>query len=288
MQQTVSCRTCNSANAAHLFEKRGRKVVKCNDCGLIYLDYSPSETDLKGLYSEGYYFNGGYQDYIEEKPLIQINARHRIEAIKKMKPGGRLLEIGCALGFFLEEAKKSYESYGVEISDYGASYAREKLGLNVKTGTLEPGLFPKNYFDVVVMWDVIEHLNEPNVILSRIREVLKPDGLLVFTTMDVGSVYARLLGKAWHLYDIPEHLVYYDRKTVAAFLEKNGFRASRISNSGSLYGVGYILFRLSVMYKNFFWKSVKKISDVLRISDIVIPINLGDLMTVCAIPKREE
>lgn len=288
MPKTTSCRTCNSANASHLFEKRGRNIVKCDDCGLIYLDYSPSETDLKGLYSEGYYFNGGYQNYIEEKPLIQINARRRIAQMKKIKPGGRLLEIGCALGFFLEEAKKSYEPYGVEISDYGSAYAREKLGLNVKTGTLEPGLFPKNHFDVVVMWDVIEHLNEPGNILSRIKEVLKPDGLLVFTTMDVGSVYARLLGKKWHLYDVPEHLVYYDRKTVAAFLEKNGFRVSKISNSGSLYGVGYVLFRLSVMYKNFLLKSVKKISDVLRISDIIVPINLGDLMTVYAVPKQKE
>lgn len=285
MKSVTSCSTCSGRDAERLFTKRGHAVVRCSNCGLVYLDHAPSESSLKDFYSEGYYFNGGYQNYIDERPFIRLNARRRIKEIKKIKPSGRLLEIGCALGFFIEEARKSFDVYGIELSEYGSTYARDKLDLNVKTGTLQVGSYPKGYFDVVVMWDVIEHLTDPRGVLIAAKGCMSPDGLLVFTTMDAGSFYARLLRAKWHLYDIPEHLTYYDKKTVAEALGRAGFAVRAIRNDGNLYSIGYVFFRLSVMYKSFLWRPLKKIFDALKISDIIIPVNLGDLMTVYAVPK---
>jgi SAM-dependent methyltransferase len=285
-EMAIPCRNCDSPDSTFLFEKSGHRIVKCGKCGLVFLDLTPSDTELRDFYSESYYFNGGYQDYIKEKPFIQLNARRRIKDIRNIKEKGCLLEIGCALGFFLEEAKKDFKVNGLEISEYGSRYAREELGLDVRTGVLEKGAYPRGHFDVVVMWDVIEHLKDPKTLLATAREMMKPDGLLVFSTMDVGSLYARLLRDRWHLYDIPEHLVYYDRKTVSKLLDSAGFTVQKIKSEGSLYSIGYILYRLSVMYKSGLFSNIGGILSKLRIADALIRINLGDLMTVYARPKK--
>lgn len=261
-------------------------MLRCRQCGLVYLDHLPSENALRDFYSEHYYFDGGYQDYIAEKPFIQLNGRARLREIVRMRGTGRLLEIGCALGFFLEEARKAgFDVNGVEISPYGSRYAREELGLPVMTGTLESCDYPKSSFDVVVMWDVIEHLAYPRKVLKRVGELMKPDGLLVFTTVDAGSLYARLMGKGWHLYDIPEHLVYYDRRTVQKALDDTGFAACRITNNGNRYAVGYMLYRLEAMYGKRFFRPLRSACERLRLAHAIVPVNLGDLMTVYARPK---
>jgi SAM-dependent methyltransferase len=198
------------------------------------------------------------------------------------------LEIGCALGFFLDEAGKDFEAHGVEISEYGSCYAREKLGLDVKTGTLERNTYPESYFDVVVMWDVIEHLRDPRPLLKCAGEMMRPDGLLVFSTMDVGSLYARMLKDRWHLYDVPEHLAYYDRRTVSSLLDSAGFAVKDIRHNGNAYSVAYILYRLQVMYKSGLFGRARSALEKIGIGDLIVPVNLGDLMTVYATPKTEK
>ena len=135
--------------------------------------------------------------YLEEEEGRRASARYILKYLNKRKDGkGTLLDIGCAAGFLLDEARKDgWDVYGVELSEWAVKHAREKMGLkNVCQGTLTEAQFPANFFDVVVMTDVIEHLIDPKTTLDGIRLLLKPNGMMCCNTPDVNSLMSRILG----------------------------------------------------------------------------------------------
>ncbi|PYI86494.1 MAG: hypothetical protein DME26_08960 [Verrucomicrobia bacterium] len=127
---------------------------------------------------------------------------------KARKFCGRLLEIGCAYGFFLTEAQRWYEAEGVEISGFAARQAQQR-GLAVQHGDFLKLSFPPAHYDVVCLFDCIEHLVDPHAYLQKTYHLLKPQGLVALTTGDISSLYARLAGKHWRLMSPPQHQFYF-------------------------------------------------------------------------------
>jgi SAM-dependent methyltransferase len=144
----------------------------------------------------------------------------------RYKPCGQLLDVGCATGDFLDVMRQypGWEVCGVELSDYASRYAREQLGLDVRTGTLESAQFPEAVFDVVTLWDVIEHLPDPLGTLRQIHRLLRPGGLLVFNTPNLESLDARLFKAYWIGYELPRHLHVFSRRTLLTLIEIACFR----------------------------------------------------------------
>lgn len=142
---------------------------------------------------------------------------------------GRLLDVGAATGFFVEQSNSiGWDAVGIEPSEWAATDARTELGVDVQTGDLESIRFPDAAFEVVTLWEVIEHLPDPRTTPREIRRILRPDGRLILSTPDAGSLAARLSGKRWLGWrKVPEHLFFFDRLNLDRLLIQEGFVPAR-------------------------------------------------------------
>lgn len=235
-----ACIVCGSAAAELVQRKDGFSIVRCPDCGLVYVGEDPASIDFGSIYGETYYTGGNEQvfaDYLGEERARRANARRRLWGLRLLRARGRLLDVGCAAGFFLVEAQRHYQVQGVEFSDFSARFARERFGLDVFTGTLVQARLPAAQFDLITLWDVIEHVPDPDAVLAEAARLLRPDGRLVLTTGDIGSSYARRQGANWHLLAPPWHMYYFSRDTMArlgaaAGLEVRGSQARGVTGDG--------------------------------------------------------
>jgi len=208
-------------------------VVQCRQCGLIYLNPRPTPGAI------GRFYPADYRPYVA--PLQAARARRRIarwdaryglykrlRAVAALQPAGRLLDVGCGSGDFLAFAREhGWEVHGVELVDAAAAYCRDQLNLPVVTGDLLAARLPAAHFDVVTLWNALEHLHDPAAALREIRRILRPGGLLVAAVPDAGSLDARLFGPAWIGYDVPRHLYTFSAATLDRMLAQAGFRDVR-------------------------------------------------------------
>lgn len=281
------CRICGSKDPTKLFTKDNLNILSCGACGLRYTDSYPDENSLRDLYCEGYFKSEGagtsYFNYLAEEAAMEVNSKRRLAAIMKVRPdrlGTRLLDVGCATGVFLKSASSSWQVQGVELSPFASSYAREKNGLSVKTGSVRQAAYPDNFFDIVTMWDVVEHLSAPVDDLTEVHRILKDDGLLILTTGDVSSLFARICGRYWHLYNPSQHLSYFSRKTVKTLLNKAGFNIVKIRMDGNYFTLAYLFSSLAMYYPSSLTKTLCKIINKSPLSNLRVCVNLGDIMTV--------
>ena len=149
-----------------------------------------------------------------------------------LPPSASVLEIGCAAGDLLGPlCDLGCAVVGIEINEHAAQHARDRLGLDVRTGTLESAELPPRSFDAVVMRSVIEHLPSPEADLRRIARLLKRGGHLFITTDNFASLDRRLFGQFWYGYDVPRHLVLYSPDTLTKLLQATGFAVDRLQFS---------------------------------------------------------
>ena len=264
MEQTA-CNLCGNNNATpvisdlpdFLLHRNGVSAtfVKCSSCGLVYQDPRPTFQEMTAHYPPD------YESYSPEpvagnsswllRQAIQYGIAKRCSYITRYKQAGRLLDVGCASGIFLQGIRNrgNWDLYGVEINENVAHIAQEH-GLDVRLGTLEQAVFSDGYFDVVTLWDVLEHLHDPAGSLREIYRILKPDGLLIIRVPNANSRDSRLFGRYWAGLDAPRHLYVFSPLTLEALLEKCHFqRIARSSQIGA-----YSTFLLSLR----FWSDARK------------------------------
>ncbi len=230
-----ACIGCAAHRPAALFERDGFHIVQCGACGLVYVGEDPAAVDFAALYDESYYTggqNGAFADYVGQAAGRRAAARRRLWTLRRIKPRGRLLDVGCAAGFFLAEAARHFDVQGVEPSTYAATFAREKLGLKVFNGTLHDAALAAASFDLITLWDVIEHVPDPAALLVEIQRLLAPGGRVVLTTGDIGSAYAQARGAAWHLLTPPWHLYFFSRATLMTLATRAGLGVEVIAARG--------------------------------------------------------
>jgi len=145
--------------------------------------------------------------------------------------GGKLFEIGCAYGYFLDLARCHYDASGIDICEAAVRYATTKLGVDAICGDLlELPDAHHSDIDLICMWDVIEHLERPDQYLEAARQRLKPGGVLALTTGDISSLVARVRGRHWRLICPPHHLHYFSVRTLRKLLSRVGFDVVHISH----------------------------------------------------------
>jgi 2-polyprenyl-3-methyl-5-hydroxy-6-metoxy-1,4-benzoquinol methylase len=227
----VPCLFCGRSDEALRFRDGPFRVVECRQCGLVYVNPRLPPERLHEMYQEEYWSSDrakefGYTQYLHEGPLYRRTYRLRSGLIRRYKPQpGRVLDVGCAAGFFLSVmADQGWQTTGVEISAPMVAYARETLALpDIRRGDILGTDLPERSFDVITLWDVIEHLEDPRPHLRRAAALLKDDGVLVLETQNVASRFARLLGPRWQHYKHEEHLYHFDPATLARLLDECGF-----------------------------------------------------------------
>lgn len=223
----INCYICGRDDTELLFEKEGFDFVKCKSCGLVYVNprLSPERT-LK-------FYNSRRFEY-QFKNLFIETAKYRQERLYSerldyiesyMKPG-KLLDVGCAAGHFVESAiGRNWDAYGVEVSTYATEFAQNTLKLKkIFNTTLIDAKFPNDYFDAVTCWDTLEHLTEPLANLKEIHRILKAKGMIFVIVPNFDSAEVMLFGKDCETIVADAHLIYFTPETLQKMLEKAGFK----------------------------------------------------------------
>jgi len=229
------CDICASTSQTEIWSKEGYQLVRCNSCGLIFVANPPSPEQLEKLYS---FASGYHQGLAHADTEIQQHgdeARANMRILSKHARPGALLDVGCSTGLFLLEAqRKGWRVSGLEYSPDSAKIAQESHRLEVIQGALAKGLFPANSFDVVTMWDVIEHLPSPSDALDVVMDILKPGGLFIAKTPNVDGLYPtlslRVASKVgfWGHPEPPGHLYQFSVATLGTLLAQKGFSIERV------------------------------------------------------------
>ena len=252
----------------------GCDIVQCRSCWLGSAHVSGFDP---GAYYTSDYFRGGhadgYADYLGAEPVLRHEFARSVAFIRRYQPAGRLLELGCAYGFFLMEAAPYYDVVGIELAKEAADHAR-RAGLNVVQGAADAITLARiACVDVVVLFDVIEHLPEPRETLASCARHLTRNGIIVITTGDFGSPLARIMGRKWRLMTPPQHLWFFTWKSMHRLAAGLGLRVERIERPWKLVPLSLMLFQLQRMLG----RSARSVTGA---SHIGVPVNLFDTMRV--------
>jgi SAM-dependent methyltransferase len=214
--------TCPACGSASCLERRigEASLRRCERCGFTFV---PQPED-RSLYGDAYFesYSGG--DYVGHEARRRHESRVRLDLLATvLPPPARLLEIGAAAGFFLDEARRrGYSGVGIEPNAAMAAHARETLGLGVRAGTLQEQELEPGAFDGACAFHVIEHLADPLSAVSRLRAALRPGGFLFIEVPNAQSTAAERRGAAWPPLDLPYHLGHFGPSSLRALLERAG------------------------------------------------------------------
>lgn len=200
----MDCPCCANARFTVKFQLSSYRVVRCAACGVMYNRDFPEPEALASTFSEHYYATVQREAFAHVGNPERVDASREIYALgldlMRAPEGGRLLDIGCAFGAFLEfAASRGWSAAGVEISPYSSRYARDERNLDVLTGSVFDAPFPEGSFDAVTIWDVIEHVREVTLTLERVRRLLKPRGSVVITTDNFGGLIGLISSTMYRL-----------------------------------------------------------------------------------------
>jgi 2-polyprenyl-3-methyl-5-hydroxy-6-metoxy-1,4-benzoquinol methylase len=254
-------------------------IVRCNACNLVYANPRFDSSVIRDSYSV-------VEDptYVEEREGRVLTFSRNLKPFESLIASNsqtrRLLDVGCHIGVMVELAQeRGWESWGVEPSNWASEQARAR-GLHVITGTLNSAEIPANYFDVVTMWDVIEHLTDPAAELRNVHRVLKPGGIFAIHTIDIESWFARLMGQRWP-WLMEMHLYYFSPRTLGKMLEQTGYRAIHSSAQGRFLRLGYFATRIEP-YSKLIYRALNAVIARMNWGSVAIPVNFGDLFTLYA------
>ena len=228
------CLLCGSDQIEDLFQARDFrlndhketfKFVKCNKCNLIFQYPLPAEKDMIAHYNQNVLYKNPKDLSKLRQYLHNYGLKKRSEMITHNKKQGLLLDIGCGTGSFLAYMAQHthLEVTGTEINERNVAFIKNNYSFPVYLGDLQQLAFPKEHFDVITMWDVIEHLPNPKELLTEIHKILKPNGYLVIRVPNGNSFDFKLFGKYWAGVDAPRHYLIYTKQTLSVFLENSGF-----------------------------------------------------------------
>lgn len=253
-------------------------LARCTRCGHVQLDQMPSDEELMNAYAEA---EEGL--LIEQEEGQRATSRRALERIERFRePPGRMLDVGCWVGFLLSEAReRGWDVEGIEPSRYASEYAREQLGLPVQTVDLfgaqvEPA-------DVIVMTDVIEHLVRPDEALARLHELLRPGGAVYLALPDAGSLLARRLGRRWWAV-LPTHVQYFSRASLTTLLHRCGFVPVWMDTDPKAFAIDYYLWRLEGYWPPLS-QAARGTARRLRVADRLWAPDFRDRLAVVARPR---
>jgi predicted TPR repeat methyltransferase len=248
-------------------------IWRCRSCGLLFQWPMPDADDLLKAY-------GDVEDplYVGERDNRYRTFR-RVLAELGPPRSRRLLDVGAYCGYFVDVARQAgFEAEGAELSVWAVSQAR-RLGLIVHNETVRERAASGEHYDVVTMWDVVEHLRDPRAELGAAHDLLDPGGALHLSTIDAGSRVARMMGHHWPwLMDM--HLYYFDRQNIVRLLEQAGFHVERIRRYTHFVSVDYLLSKVGTAIPG-----VDPVAEAVRTVSPErwrVPVNLGDNMHVVA------
>ena len=249
------CIACQLPPVRTLRLSNGAELLRCPRCRLGWWDWPTF--DPADLYDEGYFQSAdtakGYDDYAGLDAGLRRTARGRLKQIVRLlarktpRSGAappRLLDIGCAAGTFLDEARRAgWDVAGVEVSEFACNEACRR-GLSVSCTPIEDMQLDADSFDAITLWDALEHVRDPLDTLRRVARALRAGGVLALSTGDITSLCARLSGRRWHLFNLPEHLFFFSPQSLRTLFGQVGVSVARVTREVSWVPAAYLRERL--------------------------------------------
>lgn len=235
-------------------------AVRCNNCSIVFLNPRPTKDEIQKFYHLGYYGEKSFYFKTIFRWIISFLYILRVKKIEVFKKGGKVLDIGCGDGKFLAELqKRKWEVYGVDFSEAASKLVNKKLNIFIKK-ELQECQFPNDYFDLVTLWHVFEHIPNPHELLSEIKRIIKKDGVLLLALPNIESLEAKISKRKWFHLDLPRHLYHYSPLTIRKILEKTGFQIIKITHFTLEYNLCLIQSMINIICPevNFLYNLVKK------------------------------
>ena len=250
------------------------KIYKCNKCELKFSELAAA---LPNKRVEDKYNNIVDNIYIDQIPQRQKYFSGLYKKISyNFNKDQSVLEVGSYYGVFGNIIKPNVKNYsGLELSKHGSNYSKKNYNLEIFNETIEEHSKRQFKYDIIVMADVIEHFSNPFKMLEIIEKILKPDGLLIFTTYNIDSLYAKITGKNYH-WILPMHLFYFSNKTLKNICLENNLKIYNIKNDSRVVSFYYLLNKLALIFPKlkFLFQYINKIKKFQKIN---VNVNLFDL-----------
>jgi len=265
-------------------------VVRCTGCGLVFVSPRVAAHRVTDLYGAQYWLSPsakdyGYTDYRADAARWRRTYEVRARVLDgRIAAPGRVLDVGCAAGYFLGVMRaRGWDAWGIEVSAPIAAEARAALGdEHVHVGSLSDAPYERSSFDLITFWDVVEHLPDPVAALRQARELLAPGGLLLVETQDVGSAFARLMGRRWQHFKQAEHLWHFSRSTLPLLLERGGWSAELLTarRAGKYVSLDFVVERAGRVHPAL----SRALAPLRRAGELSAYVNLRDELIALARP----
>lgn len=260
MEKLDTCLVCGHNKFSTLFSckdfvatNENFQLERCENCSFLFTNPRPTISEIGKYYqSDQYISHAG-----KKKGLIynlydivrDFSIKQKLNLIKKYHSKGKLMDLGCGLGYFLNGVKldKTFDTLGVDVSDDAVEYVKRTFGIDVKNES-ELANLEKHSFDIITQWHVLEHVHYLNERMQQLHHLLKQDGTMFIAVPNSKSKDAEKYKEFWDGYDVPRHLYHFNQKSFSLLMEKHGFVIVEIKPMW--FDAPYISMRSEVHMKN--------------------------------------
>lgn len=222
--QPVQCPVCLGENFSRWGRVEAYDILQCNGCGLGMTDPVPPSCELETLNREIYTLERRIQTYLPKQRYFERRYRRCITGLKRFKTEGRLLDVGCNIGLFLKVARdEGFDVTGVELNRECAEFGTKHFGVPIRSEYLEDAASELGRFDVITLFDVLEHIPNMDGFIHTVKGVLKDDGVLVIQLPNLASLMAQMTRSKWGWLTPPDHLYHFTPDSLRHFLGKHDF-----------------------------------------------------------------
>lgn len=283
-----SCIVCGSSLLPAL-RKDGFDLVSCRNCGMLMRARLPTHDELAEIYAPEYFKASaedpadGYADYLGDAERHRETARRRLSLIDRFVPSrGRLLDVGAAAGFFVDEAiGVGWDAEGIDIAAQVVEWGQRELDVPLRVAEVSD-VQERGAFAAVTMWDYIEHSLDPAGELARSNELLADGGIVALSTGDLDSVAARVSRSRWHLLTPRHHNFFFSASTLVRLLDRSGFEVVWLGHPGARYSVAHLAYKLDRGARTAVTAAAARRIAGSRVGRYGLPLNLYDIVTVVA------
>ncbi len=221
----IICPLCNSKkNHIFLRNSNGLYFQKCSECSLVFRTNTLELSYEKVDWTESIDPDGNKKDLTKMKKFKMRNWYGQILEFIKKKKSGKILDVGCGLGYLLSEIPNSWEKHGYELSNYCKEFIKKNYSEIILESEIEPSIHNKNYYDVIICYHVIEHVDKPNIFFKKINSLLKKNGILIIGTPNMSSIAARIFRGNFRLLQDDGHITMFNEKNLIGLLRKHNYK----------------------------------------------------------------
>ena len=271
----MNCKICNSNNIQFLFSAKGCALKKCVDCHFVFVDPLPSDEEINSIYENEYFDKGKYID--DFATIMEYKRRGNLISKCDVVKNSKILDFGCASGEFVNYLKNDYNIKGIDFSNNAIDIAKKKYF------DIENSFYYYNQleeldddFDIIVLWDVIEHVKYPLETILLLKQHLKKDGIIILSTPNIGASISKVMKSKWAFMTPPEHLCFFDKKSMNTMIEKTNGKIDYWETKGKWVNLAFLFYKVKRIFPklipqfliDFIKKYFNKISLYIPTNDI--------------------